>query len=247
MANLIPPPPIDPEWALFVDVDGTLLEIAPEPDAVHVPEHLPSLLQRLQNNHGGALALISGRPIAALDRLFRPWHGAAAGLHGGERRRPDGSCVANSDEEAAATLDRIRPAAAALAARAPGIGFEDKGRALALHYRGAPRRASEVAGFAQQAVAESGQSLRAIAGKLVMELVPRGYGKGRAVAAFLAEPPFRGRIPAFLGDDVTDEEGFAEVARHQGVAIRVGPADAETAAQYALPDVGTALAWLASG
>jgi len=244
MATLSPPPPLDPNWALFVDVDGTLLEIAAQPEAVRVPANLPALLERLQNRHQGAFALVSGRSIAALDRLFHPWRGAAAGLHGGERRRVDGSCVENDGDEAAAALARVRSAAAAFAPANSGVRLEDKGRTLALHYRAAPERGPDVARFAKQAVADSGQTLRAIDGKLVVELVPRGYGKGRAIAAFLVEPPFRGRRPAFLGDDLTDEEGFAEIERRHGVSIRVGPPDAATRASYGLPDVAATLDWL---
>lgn len=244
MATLSPPPPLDPNWALFVDVDGTLLEIAPQPDAVRVPEHLLALLERLQNRHHGAFALVSGRSIAAIDELFRPWNGAAAGLHGGERRRPDGSYAEHDGDEAAAALARIRSAAAAFAAGNSGVRLEDKGRTLALHYRAALECGPEVARFAQQAVADSGQALRAIDGKLVVELVPRHYGKGRAIAAFLAEPPFRDRRPAFLGDDLTDEEGFVEIGRRRGISIRVGPPDAATRASYGLPDVAATLEWL---
>ena len=243
MANLIKPPPLDPNWALFVDVDGTLLEIAPRPDAVRVPPHLPLLLEQLQSRHKGAFALISGRPIAALDDLFRPWRGAVAGLHGGERRRPDGS-RSDLESDARAVLDGMRRSAAAFVSDNPGIRLEDKGRTLALHYRAAPELRQKVTRFAERVVAVSGGPLRLIGGKMVVEVMPRDYGKGRAIAAFLAEPPFRGRMPVFLGDDLTDEEGFAEIKRRNGRAIRVGPPAAGTLAGYALPDVAAALAWL---
>lgn len=244
MSNRRAPPPLDPGWALFLDVDGTLIEIAPQPEAVQVPAHLPRLLQDLQTRQGGALALVSGRPIAAIDALFSPWRGAAAGLHGGERRLPDGTRADVDAGSASAALDRVRALASEFAERRPGVRVEDKGRSLALHYRTAPERAAEVAAFAADAAAASAGALRPIAGKMVVELVPRGYGKGGAIAAFLAEPPFRGRRPAFLGDDVTDEEGFAEIARRDGVAIRVGRPDAATAASYVLPSVAAVLAWL---
>jgi trehalose 6-phosphate phosphatase len=242
------PPRLAPDAALFIDVDGTLLEIAPQPELVRVPQRLPALLQRLARQRGGALALVSGRPIADLDRLLWPWHGAAAGLHGAERRRPDGSFgVAGdnpADRRAAASLARLRPRLLALAADAPGLRLEDKGRALALHYRAAPERAGEVRAAAERAVREAGDCLRLIAGKMVIELQPRHIGKDRAVAAFLAEPPFFGRIPVFLGDDTTDEDGFAEVNRRGGVSIRIGEPGSPTAAVYALPSVAAALDWL---
>jgi trehalose 6-phosphate phosphatase len=244
MANLIPPPPLHPALALFIDVDGTLLEIAPHPEDVRVPRELPGLLEQLAQRHQGAFALVSGRRIAALDRLFRPWHGAAAGLHGGERRRGDGSRADVVADAAAAHLRPIRTAAAGFAARHPGLRLEDKDHALALHFRAVPEQEPDVVRFAEQAVAESGHGLRLLPGKMVMELVPCGFGKGQAIAAFLAEPPFRGRVPVFVGDDNTDEEGFAEIARRNGIAIRVGPAAAETAAACALPDVAAVLAWL---
>jgi len=244
MTTPLPPPPLDPASALFVDVDGTLLEIAPDPKAVQVPPHLPELLRALEARHGGAFALVSGRAIAALDRLFAPWQAAAAGLHGGERRRSDGSRADIDPGIASAALERIRPAAAEFAADLSGVRIEDKGGTLALHYRSTPERAAAVERFAQEAVAAGRGALRQLAGKMVIELVPRGFGKGRAIAAFLAEPPFCGRRPVFLGDDVTDEEGFAEIERRGGVAIRVGPPTTATAAAFALPDVDAALAWL---
>jgi trehalose 6-phosphate phosphatase len=115
---------------------------------------------------------------------------------------------------------------------------------LALHYRAAPEIEPEITRFAQKAVAESGGVLRWIGGKMVVELVPLDYGKGPAIAAFLADPPFRGRPPVFLGDDLTDEEGFAEIRRRDGTAIRIGPPAADTLADFALPGVAAALAWL---
>lgn len=239
------PPPLDPTDALFVDVDGTLLDIALHPGAVRVPANLPGFLQRLEVRHGGAFALVSGRPIASLDQLFRPWRGAAAGVHGGERRRRDGSRADLDPGIATPALDRIRAAAIDLAARNPDLRIEDKGRSLALHYRSAPEAGPRVERFAARAVDEGEGALRAIAGKMAVEFVPRGYGKGGAIAAFLAEPPFQGRRPVFLGDDVTDEEGFSEVARRGGVSIKVGPPDRPTVAAYRLPDVSAVHAWLA--
>lgn len=244
MAKLFQPPPLDPNSALFVDVDGTLLEIAPHPESVRVPAHLPPLLERLQSERRGAFALVSGRSIAALDELFRPWRGAAAGLHGGERRRPDGSRFDLDGGTVSTALAAVRRGAAAFALGNPGVRLEDKGRTLALHYRAAPELEPEIARFAERAVAESDGALRRIGGKMVVELVPLDYGKGQAIAAFLAEPPFRGRPPVFLGDDVTDEEGFAEIHWRNGIAIRVGPSVADTLAGFALPDVAGALAWL---
>jgi trehalose 6-phosphate phosphatase len=243
------PPPLDRASALLIDVDGTLLEIAPHPDRVEVPPGLPRLLERLSGERDGALALISGRPIADLDRLFRPWHGAAAGLHGIERRRLDGSHVeseaAPADAAAAAALDRLRPELQALERQQPGVWIEDKGRTLALHYRAVPEAGAEIRDRAERLLREQGDGLRLIPGKMVVEFQPRHYGKDSAIAAFMAEPPFRGRVPVFLGDDTTDEEGFAEVNRRGGLSIRVGAPLATSAAAYSLPSVAAALDWLA--
>ena len=239
-------PPLDSRSALFLDVDGTLLEIAPRPELVRVPDGLPSLMVRLSAQREGALALISGRPLAQLDRLFQPWQGAAAGLHGLERRRADGTLDCLVDGASAAALDRLRPKLAALAADGTGLILEDKGGTLALHYRAAPQRAPEIRAVVEALQREFASALRLIAGKMVVEFRPPSVDKGRAIAAFLAEPPFRGRRPVFVGDDTTDEDGFAEIGRRGGIAVRVGPFDGSTAANFRLPTVTAVLAWLAS-
>ncbi|MBV8506316.1 MAG: trehalose-phosphatase [Alphaproteobacteria bacterium] len=241
------PPPLDPRSALFLDVDGTLLEIAPRPELVHVPDGLPALMIRCSAEREGALALISGRPLAQLDRLFQPWQGAAAGLHGLERRRADGNLDCVIDRDSATALDRLRPKLAELAADGTGLMLEDKIGTLALHYRAAPQRAQEIRAVVERLHGEIAPVLRLITGKMVVEFQPRGADKGRAIAAFLAEPPFFGRRPVFVGDDTTDEDGFAEIRRRSGIAIRIGPSDGATAANYRLPSVEAVLAWLASG
>jgi len=245
------PPPLDRAAALFLDVDGTLLEIAPRPDRVRVPPDLPPLLARLAAQRDGALALISGRPIAAVEALLRPWRGAIAGLHGAERRRADGSLAMAEESPAArdavAAIDRVRPALAALARRLAGPWLEDKERTLALHYRAAPERGDEILREAERLVEQSGGALRLIAGKMVVEVQPRLYGKDGAIAAYMAELPFRGRRPVFLGDDTTDEDGFAEVNRRGGLSVRVGDPAAPTLAEFVLPSVDAARAWLRSG
>jgi trehalose 6-phosphate phosphatase len=246
---VIRPPKLDPDVALLIDVDGTLLEIAPRPELVEVPPGLPDLLRRLADERCGAVALISGRPIADLDHLFQPWHGAAAGLHGIERRRPDGSWGetgrSEADRAAAAALDRLRPQLQVLAEGWPGVWLEDKGRTLALHYRAAPEAEAAIRDAAERLLREAGDALRLIPGKMVVEFQPRHHSKGGAIAAFMAEPPFRGRVPVFLGDDTTDEAGFAEVNCRGGLSIRVGAPSGDTAAVYGLPSVRAALDWLA--
>lgn len=249
-AVMTPPPPLRPDAALFLDVDGTLLEIAPRPELVYVPPILPMLIDSLAAERDGALALVSGRKLADIDRLFAPWQGAAAGVHGAARRRIDGSLVMNTDSPAdvaaAVALNRLRPVLVDAALRMPGVWLEDKGRTLALHYRAAPERGPEILELARACVRQEDDCLRLIAGKMVVELQPQFYGKDGAIAAFMTEPPFRGRVPVFMGDDTTDEDGFAEVNRLGGVSIRVGE-PAPTAAVYALPSVTAALEWLAQG
>src|SRR3954447_876115 len=242
------PPPLDPRHALFLDLDGTLLEIAPRPELVTVPEGLSDLLRSLAERHGGALAVVSGRRIAELDHLLRPWRGAAAGIHGAERRSGDGRLVTSgqtqADKKAAAALDRLRPILSGLAERIPGVLLEDKGQTLAVHYREAPEKAAEIRSAIDRGLREHDAVLRLIAGKMVFELQPRHHGKHDAIAAFLAEEPFCNRMPVFVGDDMTDEDGFAEVNRRGGVSIRVGPPSAKTEAMYALPSVSAVFRWL---
>jgi trehalose 6-phosphate phosphatase len=242
-SGLPEPPTAKRDAALFLDIDGTLLEIAPRSDLVRVPPRLPRLLDEVAAGRGGALALISGRPLAELDRLFRPWRGAAAGTHGSERRRADGSRVDRADPDADAALNLIRPRLAALARAGPGLVLEDKQHGLALHYRAAPDRAAEILAIAAALQREAGPPLRLICGKMVVEFQPHGADKGAAIAAFMAEAPFLGRGAVFVGDDATDEDGFAEIERRGGIAIRVGQA-ADTRAGYSLPSVASVLAWL---
>jgi trehalose 6-phosphate phosphatase len=237
-------PVLDLRAALFLDVDGTLLEIAPRPELVRVPGGLPALIARLAEQRHEALALISGRPLAELDGLFHPWHGAAAGLHGIERRRADGTLDCILDSASAAALDRIRPKLRALADNGRGLILEDKGGTVALHYREVPEREREIRALAEALRREASEALRLIAGKMVIEFQPRNVNKGVAISAFMAEPPFIGRRPVFVGDDTTDEDGFAETRRLGGLAVLVG-SRRETCANHSLPSVQAVLAWLA--
>ena len=248
MQQVLRPPPLDFDSALFIDFDGTLVEIAPRPDLVRVPSDLPPLLDRVTGERGGALALITGRRIADIDRLMYPWHGAVAGVHGAERRHPDGSEPPPdaANRGAFEALARIRPRLRAFADRCPGMLLEDKGRTLALHYRGAPERAAEIRALADALLRAHGEHLRLIDGKMLVELQPRSDGKHRAIAAFMEEPPFRGRRAIFLGDDTTDEDGFAEINRRGGLSIRVGAPDAPTAARCNLPSVAAVWEWLSA-
>jgi trehalose 6-phosphate phosphatase len=239
---LPPPPPLRAgDIALFLDVDGTLLEIEREPSAVHVPERLCRLLEQLQAATGGALALVSGRTLDQLDRLFSPLRLSAAGLHGLERRNLDLRMERAAPDPRA--LERARLRLAGFAAAHPGVLLEDKGLTLALHYRQAPAAAADVIAAAELAVADSGGALVLLHGKMVCELKPPGVDKGRAIAAFLAEPPFAGRRPVFAGDDVTDEPGFVTVNQRGGVSIRIGRGP-PTAAVFGYSNVRALHTWL---
>ena len=237
------PTGLDPSAALFLDFDGTLIDIASCPARVRVPPELPRLLLKLRKERGGALAVLSGRPLAELDRLLAPWRGAAAGLHGSERRRADGQIACGPDARTARALSRLRPRLEAFAARDPRLFLEDKGGALALHCRSVPQYEAELRALGESVEREEGGALRVIAGKMVIEFASARADKGAAIEAFLREPPFRGRVPVFLGDDVTDEDGFAAVNRRGGISIRVGPPQ-ETQARFRLHSVGAVLSWL---
>jgi trehalose 6-phosphate phosphatase len=240
LTRLPAPPLLHRDHALFLDFDGTLVEIAPAPDLVRVAPELPDLLHALSVMLEGAVALVSGRTVDDLARRIAPFAGALAGQHGLERRSLEGTVTRSSADPA---LAPIRLEFARFAARHDGVTLEDKGAGLALHYRGAPGCASACKTLVQRAAQSGGDAFTFIDGKMVAELSPRRGGKGRAIAAFLAEPPFRGRMPVFVGDDTTDEDGFGVVNDLGGASVHVG--ESATAARYGLATVGDVLAWLA--
>ena len=237
-----PPPRLGRDQALFLDFDGTLVEIAPLPPLVRVAAELPDLLDKVADRLGCAMAVVSGRPLDELTRMLAPFAGIIAGQHGLEHRRADGTVIRHG---ARPELDGLRPLLAGFAARHEGVLFEDKGAGLALHYRQAPLLGVRCRALVRQAATTSNGALAAVAGKMVIELTPRANGKGRAIADFLAEAPFRGRRPVFVGDDTTDEDGFAVVNRLGGVSVHVG--GGATIARHNLATVGDVLAWLARG
>lgn len=241
--DLQSPPTLDVnDIALFFDVDGTLVAIEEEPEAVIVSDTLRDLLGRLSDATGGALALVSGRSIAQLDKLFKPLAFSASGLHGLERRLLPGDIIqAISSEQA---IDRARAKLRTFAEDHPGTLFEDKGLTLALHYRMAAEHREKAALLVRQLVKSDPDNLVLLEGKMVFELKPPGFDKGRAIAEFMQEPPFRGRRPIFAGDDVTDEAGFARIKDMNGVAVKVGADDRATEAGYGLPSVESMLEWL---
>jgi trehalose 6-phosphate phosphatase len=239
----LPAPPetgADTGWALFLDVDGTLLDIARRPDDVRVEPRLHDDLARLHAHLGGALALLSGRTLSQLDALFDWKQRGAAGLHGAELRMPDGDERITGDAEA---FTRVRLRATALVAEARGVILEDKRLALALHYRHAPAAQDSAARIAQILLREAGGHYALQRGDHVFELKPAGVDKGRALAALMQEAPFRGRTPWMLGDDLTDEHAFRHVNANGGVSVVVGPRR-PTEARHALDDPAAVRAWL---
>ena len=241
--HILPPPPaIEGRCALFLDVDGTLLEFAAHPDGVRVPGELPEVLEALHRRLDGAVALVSGRSVDGLDALFRPLRLPAAGLHGLELRPGGDEGRAGPVPEALAhVLDHAR----GFAALRSGTVVEDKGSAVALHWRAAPEHAEEMRGFAEAAV-ERLPGYRLQHGNQVAELRPEGADKGDAIAALAGEPPFRGRTPVFVGDDLTDEHGFEVVNECGGTSVLVGDRQ-PSAARYRLADTAAVLAWLRQG
>ena len=236
-------PPPRPDWALFLDFDGTLVELRDRPESVTLPPATAELLPRLRDLLGGALAIVSGRAIADLDRLLKPLRLPVAGLHGAERRDARGRL--HCAEETSTRLQPVRDAVAGFVEARPGLQGEDKGGALAIHYRGAPERGDEVAGFLERQRAAVGPGFHVHSGKTVYELKPDDRDKGDAVRAFMAEAPFAGRVPVFMGDDRTDEDAFAAVNALGGVSIRVGAHHEPTAADHLLASVAAAGEWLA--
>jgi trehalose 6-phosphate phosphatase len=208
---------LSPSCALFLDFDGTMVDIAPQPHAVHVPAPLLATLQELRSVLHGALAVISGRPIAQIDAFLEPLELPIAGVHGAERRDADGRLHLLHTHP----LDHVEQAARTLAAQHERLLVESKRGSLALHYRQAPELEELCLRTIADAVSES-PGITVLRGKMVVEAKPGGASKGRAIEDFLAEAPFAGRTPVFIGDDVTDEVGFSTVQRLGGVGIKVG-------------------------
>jgi trehalose 6-phosphate phosphatase len=208
---------LNPSRAVFLDFDGTLVDIAPQPEAVVVPPALLRSLDALSNYLGGAVALISGRPIEQIDRFLQPMRLPIAGVHGAERRNARGELALLP----AFPLEAIEQAALELARSEPRLRVESKRGSIAVHYRQAPELEARCLEVMQRAV-ERSPGLTLLRGKMVVEAKPGGASKGAAIEAFMAEPPFAGRTPVFVGDDVTDEVGFATVQRLQGLGVKVG-------------------------
>lgn len=207
------------ETALFFDIDGTLLDIAARPDGVVVPASLKADLGAAYSLLGGALALVSGRTVDEIDRLFSPLGLPASGVHGSEFRPLPPH---RAKRLAPRIPDDIRARASAIVAQYPGALFEDKGVAIALHWRLAPQFGAAIEADTAAMMEKAPKHLTLLRGHCVLEIKGATLDKGMAVDRFLTEAPFRGRRPVFLGDDVTDESAFAAVTRHGGYAFAVG-------------------------
>ncbi|TFI57764.1 trehalose-phosphatase [Sphingomonas parva] len=242
MADILRPPPSDllDGAALFLDFDGTLVELAEAPDAIRVPGHLRPLLTRLSDRLGGCVAIVSGRAIADLDRHLGPVTLAMSGSHGLELRFADGRLAPLA---ASGALNAARGEIRRFAEETPGLLVEEKPASIALHFRGAPDRAPQARALFEALARRTGLSVQP--GKMVLELRPAGANKGDALATLMGEPAFAGKRPVFVGDDLTDEHAFAAAAELGGAGILVGPARA-TAARWRLDDVAAVAAWLSN-
>jgi trehalose 6-phosphate phosphatase len=237
-ASLRPPPPnLLNGAALFLDFDGTLVELAESPDSIRVPHGLHPLLERLSRTLSGRLAIVSGRAVEDLEGHLAGGRIALSGSHGLELRFPDGSFV-----------PVVPPAGLAEAARearafacAEGLLLEEKPAGIALHYRRAPEREEAVRAFAAALAERTGLSVQP--GKMVFELRPAGAHKGDAVRRLMAEPAFAGGRPLFVGDDLTDENAFEAAAALGGGGILVG-SPRPTAALWRLASVAEVTRWL---
>jgi trehalose 6-phosphate phosphatase len=226
-------------WCLFLDVDGTLLELADSPGGVAVDAALMPLLDRLRAMAGGALALVSGRTIENLDLLLGGRHLPTAGLHGCERR--DAAGRLHVAEVAREQLADVRAGLERLVARHPGLLLEDKGAGVALHFLKARELEHELRAEVALLAAPLVPKFALLDGHAVIEVKPAAHTKDSAVTAFMAEPPFQGRLPIFIGDDVTDYGGFSAVRRFGGLAIAVGP---RVKSEWWLPDPRAVRDWL---
>jgi trehalose 6-phosphate phosphatase len=232
-------PSAPPPQALFLDLDGTLMDFRDDPAAVHAGSALCDAVAACSLSLGGALALVSGRSIADLDVSLAPNRLPAAGIHGLERR--DAAGKRHVPHILSDGLVKARKSIGAALPDDPGVSIEDKGLALAIHYRGAPERSTTIRAIARQVLADIGPTYRLLEGSDVVELLPREASKGNAVRAFMVEEPFTGRRPVFVGDDLTDLEGFQAAREMGGFGIAVGH---RVDAEYRLEDVAEVLRWL---
>lgn len=210
---------LDPrQVALLFDVDGTLIDIGPAPFDVDVPETLKRSLDRLFDLTDGAVALVSGRPIRDLDRLFTPLALPAIGGHGAEMRLREGEAAAHVSDLPKALRERL----IAAVDPATGVEYEDKGYSVALHYRRAPEYEARLqAHVAESRAAFPGEETEVLPGKMMIEVKRPGIDKGAGIRRLMRHDPFASRMPVFIGDDVTDEAAFAAMPALGGLSFSV--------------------------
>jgi trehalose 6-phosphate phosphatase len=213
------PPDLDRTNALFLDLDGTLLEIAPTPELVVVPPGLPDLLTNVHGHLGGAVAIVTGRPIGVVDSLLAPFYASAAGEHGVALRYQDGTI--EEMPKGLAVPDTWRDALKAAAERWPGVLIEPKPHGVAVHYRLVPERGNDVWRLVRALVPQDHPWFRLIPAREAVEIGPRAASKGHAVERLMAQAPFQGRRPIFVGDDFTDEAGMEAARQFGGEGLRV--------------------------
>lgn len=239
------PPAPQKNWAYFLDFDGTLVDIADRPEGVRVKQELVSLLSAMDQITGDAVVLVSGRPISDLDYHLKPLKLRASGLHGLEYRLdPNGPVVSCGPSPTA--LDTARSALAAFARRHEGVQIEDKGKSIAVHFRRAPEYETQARRSTDEALRALGPKFVRLSGKMVFELKPRNAHKGQVVDKFMSFPAFSKRLPVFVGDDLTDEDGFSACNARGGITVRVGNGNMPTHATFRLRDVEEVEDWLGS-
>ena len=205
--------------SLLLDIDGTLLDIAPTPESVSVPTSLVDTIAKLDHITSGAVAFISGRQLAAIDALFAPLKLPTVGCHGAEVRTSRGGEVQNGPE----LPDLVRHCVREIASIAPGVFLEDKGHTLAIHFRNTPDAGAAVMrALQEQRSFLAAQDVHVLRGKAVIEVKPRWFSKGTGLKHLMQHPPFAGRTPVFLGDDTTDEDVFRVLPDYEGYGFSVG-------------------------
>jgi len=231
----VPPASLDlSRYALLLDIDGTILDIAPTPHEVQVPDELRRALKRLVIQTNGALALVSGRTLEDIDKIFSPLRLAAVGGHGAQIRT---SPAAGSYERRANFLDNeLRRAICQIGPHNPGVIVEDKGFSMAVHYRLAMEKELAVkdAVFAARAAFPEAPA-EVLPGKAVIEIKMPGFNKGTGVRELMSYPPFAGRLPLFIGDDTTDEDAFVVLPEFGGMGMSVGRLIPGTAGKFQAP------------